>query len=87
MTNVLGIFGFLSFGWVDLLDIFMVGLLIFLLIRSIRGDSTVFNIVIVLVALLLLQAVVSALGMRMMTALLNALLDVGVLAGIILFQP
>lgn len=87
MTNVLGIFGFLSFGWVDLLDIFMVGLLIFLLIRSIRGDSTVLNIVIVLVALLLLQAVVSALGMRMMTALLNALLDVGVLAVIILFQP
>ena len=42
MTNVLGIFGFLSFSWVDLLDIFMVGLLIFLLVRSIRGDSTVF---------------------------------------------
>ena len=87
VTNVLGIFGFLSFGWVDLLDIFMVALLIFLLVRSIRGDSTVFNIVIVLVVLLLLQALVSALGMRMMTALLSALLDVGVLAVIILFQP
>ena len=87
MTNVLGIFGFLSFGWVDLLDIFMMGLLIFFIVRSIRGDSTVFNIVIVLVVLLLLQALVSALGMRMMTALLSALLDVGVLAVIILFQP
>ena len=87
VTNVLGIFGFLSFGWVDLLDIFMMGLLIFFIVRSIRGDSTVFNIVIVLVALLLLQALVSALGMRMMTALLSALLDVGVLAVIILFQP
>ena len=87
VTNVLGIFGFLSFGWVDLLDIFMMGLLIFFIVRSIRGDSTVFNIVIVLVVLLLLQAVVSALGMRMMTALLSALLDVGVLAVIILFQP
>ena len=87
VTNVLGIFGFLSFGWVDLLDIFMMGLLIFFIVRSIRGDSTVFNIVIVLVVLLLLQALVSALGMRMMTALLNTLLDVGVLAVIILFQP
>ena len=87
VTNVLGIFGFLSFGWVDLLDIFMMGLLIFFIVRSIRGDSTVFNIVIVLVVLLLLQALVSALGMRMMTALLSALLDVGVLAVIILFQP
>ena len=87
VTNVLGIFGFLSFGWVDLLDIFMMGLLIFFIVRSIRGDSTVFNIVIVLVVLLLLQALVSALGMRMMTALLNTLLDVGLLAVIILFQP
>lgn len=82
-----GIFGFLSFGWADLLDILMVGAIIFLLIRSIRGDSTVLNIVLVLVFLLILQAVVSALNMRMMTVLLNTLLDVGVLAIIILFQP
>ena len=87
MTQVLGIFGFLSFGWADLLDILMVAGVIFLLIRAIRGDSSVLNIVLVLVVLLLAQAIVSALNMRMMTALLNALLDVGVLAIIILFQP
>ena len=82
-----GIFGFLSFGWADLLDIIMVAGIIFLLIRSIRGDSTVLNIVLVLVVLLIAQGVVSALNMRMMTVLLNTLLDVGVLAIIILFQP
>ena len=82
-----GIFGFLSFGWADLLDILMVGAIIFLLIRSIRGDSTVLNIVLVLAVLFILQAVVSALNMRMMTVLLNTLLDVGVLAIIILVQP
>ena len=87
MINVLGIFGFLSFGWADILDILMVAIIIFLLFRSLRGDSTVLNIVLVLVFLLVLQAVVTALGMRMMTALLSALLDVGVLAVIILFQP
>lgn len=87
MTQVLGIFGFLSFGWADLLDILMVAGVIFFLIRAIRGDSSVLNIVLVLVVLLLAQAIVSALNMRMMTALLNALLDVGVLAIIILFQP
>ena len=87
MVQVLGIFGFLSFGWADVLDILMVAAIIFFLIRSIRGDSTVLNIVLVLVLLLVAQAVVSALNMRMMTVLLNTLLDVGVLAIIILFQP
>ena len=77
----------MSFGWADLLDILMVAVIIFLLIRSIRGDSTILNIVLVLVFILILQAVVSALNMRMMTVLLNTLLDVGVLAIIILFQP
>ena len=87
MTKVLGIFGFLQFGWADILDIGMVALLIYLLIRSIRGDSTVLNIVLVLSLLLVGQAIASALNMRMMTVLLNALLDVGVLAIIIIFQP
>ncbi|MBO7385793.1 MAG: diadenylate cyclase, partial [Clostridia bacterium] len=85
--NVLGIFGFLSFSWADVLDILMVAVMIFLLIRSIRGDSSVLNIVLVLVILLVAQAVVTALNMRMMTVLLNTLLDVGVLAIIIIFQP
>ena len=87
MINVLGIFGFLSFGWADILDILMVAAIIYLLIRSLRGDSTVLNIVLVLTFLLILQALVTALNMRMMKALLGALLDVGVLAVIILFQP
>ena len=87
MIKVLGIFGFLSFGWADILDILMVAGLIYFVLRSLRGDSTVLNIVLTLTFLLVLQAVVSALNMRMMTALLGALLDVGVLALIILFQP
>ena len=87
MTKVLGIFGFLQFGWADILDIGMVALLIYFLIRSVRGDSTVLNIVLVLSMLVVAQAVASALNMRMMTVLLNALLDVGVLAIIIIFQP
>ena len=87
MLRALSIFGFLSFGWADLLDILMVAVIIYFLVRSIKGDSTVLNIVLVLTFLLILQAVVSALNMRMMTVLLNTLLDVGVLAVIILFQP
>ena len=85
--KVLGLFGFLQFGWADILDIGMVALLIFFLIRSIRGNSTVMNIVLVLAFLVVAQAIASTLNMRMMTVLLNALLDVGVLAIIIIFQP
>jgi uncharacterized protein (TIGR00159 family) len=84
---IMGVFSFLHFTVADVLDILMVGLLIFLLIRSIRGNSTVVNIVIVLVVLLIAQQVAGALQMRMMSVLLNTLLDVGVLAIIILFQP
>ena len=84
---MLGIFSFLSFGWADVLDILMVAAIAYFLFSSIRKDSTVLNIVLVLVMLLILQGIVSVLGMRMMTVLLNALLDVGVLAIIIIFQP
>ena len=87
MTGVLGIFGFLQFGVADILDIAMVALLVFFLLRSIRGNSSVVNIVLVLALLLVAQVVASVLNMRMMTVLLNALLDVGVLAIIIIFQP
>jgi len=87
MIKVLGIFGFLSFGWADLLDILMVALIIFFLFRGIRKDSGILNIVLILTVLLLMQAIVKALNMRMMSALLGALLDVGVLAILILFQP
>ena len=87
LLQTTGIWGFLSFGWADVLDIAMVAVIIFLLIRSIKGDSTVLNIVLVLVSMLVVQVVVSALNMRMMTVLMNTLLDVGVLAVIILFQP
>lgn len=87
MLKVLGIFGFLSFGWEDLLDILMVAAIIFFLIKSIRKDSGILNIVLILSVLFILRAVVNALNMSMMSGLLGALLDVGILAIIILFQP
>ena len=55
MMSVLGIFSFLSFGWADILDILMVALIIFFLIRSIRKDSGILNIVLILAVLLILQ--------------------------------
>lgn len=87
MTKVLGIFGFLQFGVADVLDILMVALVIFFLFKSVKGETSVVNILLVLAFLVVARAVVEALNMRMMTALLNAILEVGVLAVIIIFQP
>lgn len=84
--SILGIFGFLQFSLIDLLDILMVALIIYFLIRLLK-DSSAMNIILALVLLLVIQGTVSALGMRMMTGLMNALLDVGVLALLVIFQP
>ena len=84
--RVLSIFGFMQFGLVDVLDIIMVALVIFFVFRWIR-DSSATNIFIALILLLLIEVVVSALNMKMMTALMNAILDVGVIALVVIFQP
>ena len=84
--TLLGAFSFLKLGIVDVLDIVMVAAIIFLVFRWIRGSSAM-NIFVALILLLLIQVVVSALGMKMMSAIMNTLLDVGVLALLIIFQP
>ncbi len=86
MTTVLGIFSFLQLGIVDVLDIVMVAVIIFLVFRWIRGSSAM-NIFVALILFLVIQVVVTALGMKMMSAIMNTLLDVGVLALLIIFQP
>jgi len=80
------IFGFLQLSFVDILDILMVALIIFFVFRWIRNSSAT-NIFVALIILLVVQVVVAALNMKMMTALMNTVLDVGVLALLIIFQP
>ena len=84
MVTVLGIFSFLKLSIIDVLDIVMVGIIIFMVFRWIRGSSAM-NIFIALILLLVIQVVVTALGMKMMSAIMNTLLDVGVLALLIIF--
>ena len=86
MSVTLSIFSFLQMNIVDVLDIVMVAVIIFLVFRWIRGSSAM-NIFVALILLLVIQVVVTALGMKMMSAIMNTLLDVGVLALLIIFQP
>ena len=79
----LEIFGFLSLSAIDILDILMVAVILYVLFRWIRGSSAM-NIFILL---LIVRVIVGSLNMKLMTSLMNTLFDVGLLALIIIFQP
>ena len=78
--------GFLHFSFVDLIDILLVAAVIFIIFRWIRGSSAM-NIFIAIIILLVVRVLATALNMKMTSAMLGAILDVGALAIIIIFQP
>ena len=83
---ILDTLGFLHFTWIDILDILMVAALIYVIFRWIRGTSAI-NIFIAIIILLIVRVIVGAMGMRMVSALLGTVIDVGALAIIVIFQP
>ncbi len=83
---LLAIFGFLEMSIADILDILLLGLIIFFLFKWLRGSSAM-SIFVAIVSLYLIRVLVSAFNMRLMNALMETVLDVGVIALIIIFQP
>jgi len=83
---LLEIFGFLQLTLPDILDILMVTTILCVLFKWIRGSSAM-NIFGGIIFLLLLWLIVEALNMKLMSSLLKAVFDVGVLAILIIFQP
>lgn len=71
---------------VDLLEIAIVAYILYKLYQLMRGTIAV-QIFLGLMALYLVQVIVTALGMTMLPALFESLSEVAVLAVIILFQP
>lgn len=82
----LAFLGFLQLSIADILDIILLGLIIFFMFRWIRGSSAM-SIFVAIVSLYLIRIVVDAFNMRLMTAIMDMVLDVGVLALIVIFQP
>ena len=82
----LAAFGFLHITIADLLDIFLMALVIYVIFRWIRGSSAM-SIFLVVVSLYVVRVVASALGMKMITTMMETVLDVGLLALVVLFQP
>ena len=82
----LAFLGFLEMSLADILDIILLGLIIFVMFKWIKGTSAM-SIFIAIVSLFLIRVVVGAFNMRLMTAIMDMVLDVGVLALIVIFQP
>lgn len=78
--------GFLQFRVIDILDILTVAALIFFVLRWVRHSSAM-NIVLAIISILLVRVVVQAAGMRMASSILGALIDVGAIALVVIFQP
>ena len=78
-------FGIIDIHFIDVLDIFLVGLLVFYVYKLIRGTAAI-SIFLGIITLYIIWAVVKALKMSLLSALMGQVLGVGVIAIIILFQ-
>ena len=83
---LLEIFGFLQLSFTDILDILLLGLIIYVAFRWIKGTSAM-SIFIAIISLYVVRVLVSAFNMRLMNELMETVLDVGVIALIVIFQP
>ena len=75
----LAFLGFLQLSLADILDIILLGLIIFFMFRWIKGSSAM-SIFVAIVSLYIIRIVVEAFNMRLMTAIMD-------IALIIIFQP
>ena len=79
-------FDFLNISFADILDILLVALLIYQVYKLIKGTQAM-SIFIAILMLYAIRAVFDALNMKLLTNLIGALLDVGLIALIVIFQP
>ena len=80
------ILGFLHLGFADIIDIIVVALLLFVAFRWLRGSSAV-NIFIAILMLFVIRIIAVAMNMKLLSALLDTIIDVGAIALIVIFQP
>lgn len=86
IVMILSTLGFLQMSVADILDILLLALMIFIAFRWLRGSSAM-SIFVAIVSLYIVRVVLSAFNMRLMTAIMDMILDVGMLAVIVIFQP
>lgn len=77
--------GFLEIAWVDILDIALVSILLFQLYKLAKG-TVALRIFIGFLVLYLIFLLVQATQMKLLTAILDQFMGIGMLAALILFQ-
>jgi uncharacterized protein (TIGR00159 family) len=77
---------FITIRFLDILDIFMVAVLLYQVYRLIKG-TVAFNIVVGMFSLYLLWLVVRALNMELLDLIMGQFIGVGVIALIVVFHP
>ena len=83
---LLELFGLVNLSFIDILDILLVALIIYLVFRWIRNSAAI-NVFIAILLIYVPMVVVDALNMKMMSKLVSTFIDVGVIALIVIFQP
>lgn len=78
--------GFLEFGIKDFAEVLIIAAVLYYLYRWIRGTFAI-QAAVGLVFIIIINAIVSALGLTTINFILRRILDVGVLAVFIIFQP
>jgi len=76
---------FITFRWLDAVDILLVAVLLYELYSLVRGTAAI-NILTGIVLLYIVWLIVKALDMQLFSSILSRFLDVGVIAIIIVFQ-
>lgn len=79
-------FEFIHLGIMDILDILLVGGIIFYAFRILKGSQAM-SIFFAILLLYALRILCVSFNMKLMSGLLGAVLDVGVIALIVIFQP
>ena len=85
MTDLF-ITGFIQIRWIDIVDIFLVAVLLYELYKLLKGTVAI-NIFFGIVAVVLVWQVVNALQMELLSEILGAFISVGFIALIVIFQP
>lgn len=77
---------FLTFNWIDLLDIFLVAILLYQLYRLAEG-TVAMNIFLGILSIYFIWKIVEALKMDVLSEILGQFINVGIIALLIVFQP
>lgn len=83
---LLDFLGFLHLRFIDIIDIAVVGTVLFFLFKWMRNSSAM-NIFVAILILIAIRIAAVVLDMQMISGLLGTVIDVGAIALVVIFQP